>query len=330
MREKEADQGIQLSNSRKGWTRKSMRKLSKKSLCVSLVSLCLATGSALSAAQAEAQAGKADHGSKSSSNTVNKKEITFEVISIRPVKPGYSPYDPSPAPLSNTEPSPDGFFSTLTVWQMLMIAYSPVDQSAWNSIPLINEPKWFHNIPADWYVINARVSPVDIGAWRNQSIHHELLRSAMQDLLKKRCKLVIHEQPAERPDYKLVIAPKGLKMKVTPPGAVLPKNGSPLRTGGVRIGESIGQRTAWHYYGATMQELISFLGDCSPDRPIRDGTGLSGRYDFTIRMIDNPSNDRHDQLHNWPLAPLGLELKPGKYSGFKLVIDHMEKPTPNS
>jgi uncharacterized protein (TIGR03435 family) len=86
----------------------------------------------------------------------------------------------------------------------------------------------------------------------------------------------------------------------------------------------------WHYYGATIGDLVDFLGITSHLRPIHDETKLTGRYDFTLQMIDDPSNDPEDQVRNWPIAQLGLELKPGQYPGFKLVIDHLEKPTGNN
>lgn len=91
-------------------------------------------------------------------------------------------------------------------------------------------------------------------------------------------------------------------------------------------------RPAWHYYGATIGELIDFLsppGTFSPAPPIHDKTGLTGRYDFTLTMIDDPSRDPAESIYNWPVRPLGLELKRGTYPGYKVFIEHMEKPTAN-
>jgi uncharacterized protein (TIGR03435 family) len=289
----------------------------------SLLSLCLMIGPPLWSVPAAAQGSNAAHTNNASSDTAKKKEVKFEVISIRPLKSGSAPIGTGFTP----NPTPDGFVSTLTVWQMLMVAYAP-NYEAWQSTPMINAPKWFGD--ADWYVINARVSDADREAWRNQSNHHELLRSAMQDLLKERCQLVIHEQPTEIPDYKLVIGKKGLKgLKASAPGSVLPKEGYPLPTGGVRFWTGPKDRTTWHYYGANIGELVDFLSLTSQARPVHDETGLTGRYDFTMQMIENPSHDREEEVFNWPVEPLGLELKPGKYHGFTLVIDHMDKPSPN-
>ena len=285
------------------------------------------TVSAFCSVPAAAQANNAAHADKSGSNSAKKKEVKFEVISIRPVKPGWSPYDGGSSHMSDFNPAPYGFVSTLTSWQMLMIAYAPSDQS-WDSIQIINAPKWFTSYDTTWYFINARVSAADMGAWRNQSVHHELLRSAMQDLLKERCQLVIHKQPGEFPDYRLVVGKQGLKMKATAPGSPLPR-GAALQSGGVMVSNGPTDRVTWHFHGATIEDLLEFLSRCSPNRPIHDETGLTGRYDFAIQMIEHPLRDREEQIFNWPVAPLGLELKPGKFPGFKLVIDRMEKPSSN-
>jgi len=58
-------------------------------------------------------------------------------------------------------------------------------------------------------------------------------------------------------------------------------------------------------------------------------TGLTGRYDFALQTMDNPSRDIDEGATRFPLDELGLALKPGKYPGITLVIDHVEKPSPN-
>ena len=78
-----------------------------------------------------------------------------------------------------------------------------------------------------------------------------------------------------------------------------------------------------------MADLVEFLTLSSSGRPVHDATGLTGRYDFTVQLIDNASRDPDEKIYNWPVDQLGLVLKPGKALGFALVIDHIEKPTPN-
>ena len=78
-----------------------------------------------------------------------------------------------------------------------------------------------------------------------------------------------------------------------------------------------------------MEDLARFLGMGSPGRPVRDKTGLTGRYDFTLELIDEPGHRNQDALYNYPVDHLGLALKPGKETRAKLVIDHIEKPSAN-
>lgn len=264
---------------------------------------------------------------KSNRNPVAPKDIKFEVASITPVKPG------TQTEMAQTfVPTPDGYRSSLTVGQMIMLAYGPSDPQLWHGIPLVNWPDWIGG-GGDWYVINARVSEGDRDAWRNQSNKLELLRTAMQDLLRDRCKLVIHEKPTQVEVFNLIVQKRGAKLKPTPVGSALPKGGGPLPSGGVRVPELLpgpGHPMRWHYYGATMADLVEFLTATSSGRPVVDATGLTGRYDFTLQNIDQPARNGDDEeIYNWPVDPLGLVLKPGKALGFALVIDHIEKPTPN-
>jgi uncharacterized protein (TIGR03435 family) len=267
---------------------------------------------------AAAQGGNAARGQKSGDLT--KKEVKFEVVSLRPVKvesEGMHSYGHTP----------DGLATSLSLYQMIMFAYSPDDLPTWISgkgvVTLQNAPAWLY----DEYAINARVADEDREAWRNQGRNQELLGSALRDVLKERCKFAMHEVPTEIPDFKLVVASKkGPKLKATAAGSALPNGGVSLASGGVMVGER--EPARWHYYGATMADLANFLTKTA-GRPVRDMTGLTGRYEFTIQVIDNPSYDPDEKQDNWPLDSLGLALRPGKGAGITLVIDHIEKPTPN-
>lgn len=59
--------------------------------------------------------------------------------------------------------------------------------------------------------------------------------------------------------------------------------------------------------------------------PVEDRTGLSGRYDFKLRRFDEES----DRVSMWDWGSLGLKLERIKVSSDILVIDHIEKPSPN-
>ncbi|HEV2620095.1 MAG TPA: TIGR03435 family protein [Acidobacteriaceae bacterium] len=269
----------------------------------------------------------------SSGWTASEKHMTFEVASVRPQQSGVAV-----GTGMNLTPSPDGYRSALTVWQMLMLAYAPGGYESWVSTPVTNTPSW----SGDWYVINARVSDADREAWNHQTRNYELLHLAMQALLKDRFKLVVHEKPTQIPDYKLVVRKKGPQFKTAVPLSVVPKGAAPLRSGGVMVAEQGGpsivehggitshdHRTIRHFYGATMDDLADFLSGSTQRRPVHNGTGLTGRYDFTLESIERPSLEPDEAVYNWPVEPLGLELKYGTSPGFELAIDHIERPTAN-
>lgn len=252
--------------------------------------------------------------------TTSQKHFEFEVVSIRPLKPGFTPYDKAPAPVGNMMPSPSGFSSTMAPGMMVQLAYGGRVRS-----PIDNMPDWF----ANWYFINARVANKDLVDWQNQNDRHELLRLAMQAVLRERFKLAIHERPVEIPEYALVIKRKGTRFKPSLPGAVLPQ-GKPLSSGGVRTFDlSGGQILKVHFYGATMGDLVDFLRGNSPNRPVRDATGLTGHYDFTLELAPGPRPEPEEAVFMYPVAPLGLQLKPIMTPSHALVIDHVEHPSPN-
>ena len=76
-----------------------------------------------------------------------------------------------------------------------------------------------------------------------------------------------------------------------------------------------------------MSDLASFLNMYS-SRTIYDETKLIGRYDFILQS-EEQSEISGEMLPPCDLNSLGLELKPGKGPGQDLIIDHVEKPTPN-
>jgi len=253
---------------------------------------------------------------QNTSNPGKPNNVQFEVVSITPLKQGG-------AIAQIFAPTPDGYRSALSGWQMLMLAYAPGNFTTWNSMHVINAPSWLQD--GGLFMIDARVAQADRDAWRNQK-NNEMLRPALQAMLRERCKLVIHEVPAQVQIYNLVVRKGGARLIATPPNFILPHSDLHLKSGGVRIIEG---GTQLHYYGATMTDLVDFLTLNSPGRPVHDATGLTGHYNFTLHRVSEPSRDPEEMVYNWPVGELGLEIKTAKSEGINLVIDHIEKPTPN-
>jgi len=286
---------------------------------LSVTILCLLAGVALSSASVQAQA---QRGAQKPSEHISAspKEVKFEVISMKPVK--------ADAPgLTSFGPTPTGYHSHTSIWEMIKLAYVPGFSAEWENTPLLNAPKWLYEDGSNCYAVDARVSKEDMETWQNQGLQRELLRSALRALLRERCKLAIHTEPKEVPDYKLVIAGKKHTMTENAPDPKLAPYGVMLPSGGYKAVTKLeGRRILeMYFHGVTMEEFCVFL---SARLPIHDETGLSGRYDFKLRARDR-SDEFDDGVTPWLVESLGLKLKPGKYQGFSIVIDHIEKPSAN-
>jgi uncharacterized protein (TIGR03435 family) len=82
------------------------------------------------------------------------------------------------------------------------------------------------------------------------------------------------------------------------------------------------------YYNATTKDLTDFLSRVAGGRvPVRDKTGLTGRYDFTITSL--PRNPDENGVYRYPLNHLGLAIKSGTEQRPAMVIDHIERPSAN-
>jgi uncharacterized protein (TIGR03435 family) len=69
-----------------------------------------------------------------------------------------------------------------------------------------------------------------------------------------------------------------------------------------------------------------------------DHTGLTDRYGFTLTWLSSGPDEQHvgaissddpDKLSHWNFGALGLKAEQVKLPTEDLVIDHIEKPSPN-
>jgi uncharacterized protein (TIGR03435 family) len=263
---------------------------------------------------AVAQNSQGDHTDKARSSAEPEKGFKFEVFAIKPTSPD--------GPAGSLNPTPNGFTTKFNLSQAVVFAYGPpVPPSMWGTVELRNQPSWF----VERYAFDARVSQSELNAWQHQNANHDLLRSALRAALKERCKLALHEEPAQRRMIELVLTKRGPRLKAADPNAT-PPQGTRLESGGIQTFIN-GGREGWNFHGATMLDLAYFLSLISPPVPVRDRTGLTGRYDFSLRRDPGVSNA--DLLDSLPLGDLGLQLKPGRENRPILVLDHVERPIPN-
>jgi uncharacterized protein (TIGR03435 family) len=256
---------------------------------------------------------------------VHAQGKTFDVVSIRQ---NISQQRRGPM---NLVPSPDGFrVEQQPLMNLLLTAFTPQTGGLFlNNIE--NLPDWARD---DKYDIEARVSDADRAAWQDPKNQPAMLQEMLQAMLADRFKLVVHREMKEKPVYELVVAKGGPKFQETKTDEPRPA-GMTLPGGGV-MGQ--GADGATHMYNFSMGVLAALLTSKS-DRTVLDKTGLAGRYSFDIRepaQMAAPSagQDGQNEDERGPavadaLKSVGLELKPAKEQVEKLVIDRVEKPTPN-
>jgi uncharacterized protein (TIGR03435 family) len=157
----------------------------------------------------------------------------------------------------------------------------------------------------------------------------------LQNLLADRFKLVLHHSTKESPIYVLLVAKGGPKLKsakestddaaaTLPPGGqgmdgpgrgMMGKDGKPpqLPPGTPKgtpmiIGEGQmigpGGKIRMISNGATMRAFLDVLAN-QLDRPVRDMTGLSGRYDITLDFAIDPA------ITQARMAAMGVGPPPG-------------------
>jgi len=150
------------------------------------------------------------------------------------------------------------------------------------------------------------------------------LRLMFQSLLEDRFKLKVHWEDRELPIYDLVIGKKGPKLKPAVRGG---KAVSDYRPTEEEPGVS-------HMAGraSSIEQLVSSLSG-RLDTPVRNLTGMTGGafdYDVSYARDDNPSiATSAADLVTAIEEELGLKLTRNKGPVKVLVVDHVERPSPN-
>ena len=148
-----------------------------------------------------------------------------------------------------------------------------------------------------------------------------LKEQLLQALLADRFKLACHRETRELPIYALVVAKGGSKLQTS-------------KANGRTIGGTYGKLVA---EGVTVdgfaQELAKRVG-----RVVVDKTGISGRFDVTLRWTPDegpamlngaPIPDPPPSIYTAIQEQLGLKLEPRKGPVEVIVVDHVEMPTEN-
>ena len=166
---------------------------------------------------------------------------------------------------------------------------------------------------------------------RNQQV-----RQMLQSLLADRFKLGIHKETREMPQYALVVAKGGPRLKSSPAGRSCPQG---ERCGTLPGGPASGVKGLDVEISELADTLTSF-----GDRLVVDRTGVKGKFDIDLPPwnrssmfgASQPNGRERAEDPNDPsifeLLPRALGLRLDSIRGplDMYVVDHVQRPTPNA
>jgi bla regulator protein blaR1 len=269
------------------------------------------------------------------------KPMTFDVISIRLDQSDVRQQSGSPP----YGPTADGYRMThMPLLLPIIAAYIP--QSGAATFPpskVKGMPEW---ATQEFYDIDAKVADEDLVEWQKPASQKTMLPAMMQALLADRCKIVAHREIKDQPVYLLELGRNGPRFKESDPSVEHPE-GEKLPWGGVIVQS----RDVMNLYGTSMASLVTLMSQISSmgaspgGRQVQDKTGLTGKYDITIKMGaamggPPPGGDTGVPMASDPAGgmssmivsmaeQLGLKIESGKAPVETLVIDHIERPSAN-
>lgn len=183
----------------------------------------------------------------------------------------------------------------VTLEQLISLAYGL------ENYRISGGPAW---INVERYSIDAKpVSPVS----------RDVARLMFQNLLAERFHLRVHHENKTVNGY-IPMAPKG-DVKMQKLGAADP------------IGFRFQQPD--HIQGPGTMDMLTLTLTGVLGVPVEDQTGITGKYDLAIEWIPNETDDGGPSIQVALSEHLGLVLKRDKVPIEVLVIDHVEKPSPN-
>jgi uncharacterized protein (TIGR03435 family) len=213
---------------------------------------------------------------------------------------------------------------------IVLTAYFPYNKG--NRV--VGAPAWAEK---EHYDIVAHIDEATAPSWLklNPRQWQQAGRPMLQKLLAERCKLIVHTVPAEIDGYVLVVSKRGSNVQAARPGESYSDDALNLDPeGGKVLSATPANDNTMSFFNAHLQDLADLIGVTSGS-VIQDQTGLTGRYDFTIRRLEIPRDADGKRIDNplpselWDISATGLERKRAKLPSQNLVIDHIERPSPN-
>jgi len=252
------------------------------------------------------------------------REPAFDVASVK-----LNPNDTVPEAIALQA---DGIrFTAFHVRTLIAMAYRSEGIQRFDQI--VDGPSW---IGVDRFDIVAKTGGNSI----TQAAVTNQLPAMLRTLLRDRFRLRLHTEKRRMPAYALVVARRDRRLgpQLRPSTIECPSatereaaNADPDRWCGIRAAGGVITGRA-----VPASELAGNLsGYPAVDRFVTDRTGLSGRYDFRLEyspaFVDaaDPVSNAGASLFTALTEQLGLKLQPESIARPVLVIENIEKPTPD-
>lgn len=254
---------------------------------------------------------------------------SYEVATIKPL-------DPDTAS-DMVRLGPGVSLSPLSIRRYIMNAYGAIYPPQ-----VVGGPDWINK---DAYAINGKV-PDDLqSAFRKMTREDRInqIRMMEQCLLANRFHLKAHYETRVLPVYEIVPAKKGLKITevAAPPERkpgdppMRPRPGDSLAPGSMMSRPNDNGLRVLNGRAIKMQLLARVIGSDVGNRPIIDHTGFTGYFDITDLTWAPLGDAAAASQPDAPSLPgaleekLGLRLVTAKDPIEILVIDSIDRPTPN-
>jgi len=264
-----------------------------------------------------------DGGSSPPANAVAKAalrpDLAFEVVSVRASPRGGA------RSISIAAAGDEFRAMGMPLSMAIRMAYFPVRTLSREQ--LVGAPGWVWD---DEYDFVGKVAEADLPMWhqfteRGFMVPNPMLQIMLQNALTERCRMVVHSVSVQVDGYALVVTNRGPNKKNLV--ASKPDDFVPSEAVGIGLDASMiplfpGRDPVLHFYQTSMAALA--LEMSGPFR-VEDRTGIPGKYRFDLVRLGTEGTPTSD----WDWAPLGLKLTPVKTPAKNIVIDHIERPSPN-
>jgi len=277
--------------------------------------------------------------------SADKPALEYDVASIKQVIPGGGLINA--ARIIPYLETPDGLIARFASLRMLILRAYAIDD-----YQLSGAPDW---IIKEHYDIDAKFDGTTADKLQKLSPTDRVLarQQMLQELLAERFSLTIHREDKEVQVYYLITAKNGpalREVKLDDADSSKPKAGPAPGSGTMTVGASGGRINGYVTPIATLTGMLTRV----LHRPVLDRTGLTEKYDFTLRWTPDdlppqpssgvqgtvgassnglpstdPSPNAGPSLFTALQEQLGLKLESSKGSVEFIVIDRIERPSGN-